>query len=358
MIERIEHEFPNALYGRKQIKSLTPDSIDTMLEHGWFRHGNFAVTSTFNAIEAEWRSGVMLRIALNDFQFKKRHRKLLRRNSELFRVEIGPYQPTASKEELWQLYKSEIHRWPQIPGFDYLVFRGSEAFHYCSLELQVFHEQQLVAFSVFDAGKLSIASLEAAWHPDFKDYSLGIFTMLLEIEFAKMSGCTFYYPGFIAKDLPMFQYKLRPGNVQYYDLLHQQWKPWQDIKNVNWLFDATLFRLNLVLKFLKECSCQGAYAFHILPYHINEGLSPLEFNACVLIKGSPERGEEKFILLGWHPLHAKYYLFDVDVLLAQEFVHFLNQKKWLMIRHIISNKFLGTCIWPSELSMFLEKSTE
>ena len=90
-------------------------------------------------------------------------------------------------------------------------------------EVAVYDGERLVAFSFFDLGKNSVASIMGIYDPAYSKYSLGFFTMLMEIAFAQENDFEFYYPGYVVPGYERFDYKLRIGEVQYYDLAASAW---------------------------------------------------------------------------------------------------------------------------------------
>ena len=64
------------------------------------------------------------------------------------------------------------------------------------VECRVYDGHTLVALSVLDLGAGATSSVYGVFDPAFSGRSLGIYTMLKEIEFSQARGCNFYYPGY------------------------------------------------------------------------------------------------------------------------------------------------------------------
>jgi arginine-tRNA-protein transferase len=98
-------------------------------------------------------------------------------------------------------------------------------------------EERLVAFTVFFEGEKSLASIVAAYDLEFSKFSLGFFTMLLEQKYGEASGKEYYYPGILAKGEPKFQYKTRLGGLEFFQLKNRQWRPVEEFKAEDWIYD-------------------------------------------------------------------------------------------------------------------------
>ena len=76
-----------------------------------------------------------------------------------------------------------------------------------TLEICVFESNRLAAVSFLDIGKESVSSIYAMFEPELAKRSLGIYTMLLEIEYAANSGKSFYYQGYAYEGESFYDYK-------------------------------------------------------------------------------------------------------------------------------------------------------
>ncbi|HHH49965.1 MAG TPA: hypothetical protein ENK52_03190, partial [Saprospiraceae bacterium] len=85
------------------------------------------------------------------------------------------------------------------------------------------------------------------YHPDYAQYSLGFYTMLLEIKWSLANDKKYYYPGYVIPGRPRFDYKLRIGDVEYYDPKDQHWKDWNK-------FDLNQLPINLLNNKFKTLS--------------------------------------------------------------------------------------------------------
>jgi leucyl-tRNA---protein transferase len=76
-------------------------------------------------------------------------------------------------------------------------------------EINIYDHGKLIGYSFFDVGITSMASIIGIFDQSYSKHSLGIYTMLLEMEYAKSMQLKYYYPGYVAYEPSQFNYKLR-----------------------------------------------------------------------------------------------------------------------------------------------------
>ncbi len=299
------------LDGGIPLASLTPAQTDGMLAAGWTRNGRSARTFTGIRLYGDWYGCVMLRLPLHGFSWKKRLRKLLRRNERHFKWDVGPYRPEdAERLALWRRFKSEVHSWMSPPDLDQHILRGAAPEDFHTWELTVREAGRLVAFSIFDHGSRSIASLEAAYDPGFHRFSPGLYTMLLEIDYAQAAGMDYYYPGFLPRNFPdsMFEYKLRPGNLEFFRVADQSWRPTDQLEEKDWLFHAVRDRLWSVRPGLAAIGRSGTL---VVPQYPLPTFFPRPdiANYLLFLEIVGQDSAATRHLLTWDPLDRLYRLF-------------------------------------------------
>jgi arginyl-tRNA--protein-N-Asp/Glu arginylyltransferase len=195
---------------------LSSKMLDHLLANGWFRGGNIMYQSKMLCLEDAVYSVVNIRSNLKGYKFSKSLRKLMSKNKKRFSYSIQPLKITPEKDALYKQqskkFKGFVH-----DNLENYLFEGMPYSNFTTYDLTVYDGDELVACSFFDLGDKSIASLLGAYNELYNKYSLGIFTMLLEIEFALKQGYQFYYPGYIFRNNDLFDYKLRVGQIEYFD---------------------------------------------------------------------------------------------------------------------------------------------
>jgi len=206
---------PNYIEQYVGMQPLSPRVFDQFCEDGWCYWADLL----FRRNMWEWRSTpcrvVVLRIRLDGFEFSKSQRRILRRNADLtvYRRSIR------ISERHEQLFERHAERFSHNkPSTIYGFFSPWSSIMPCQgMQFDVFDGGKLVAASYFHLGKRSMAGNYGIFDPEVTSRSLGLFTMLKEIELAKHLGLSYYYPGFVY-DIPSeFDYKLNFNNLEYFD---------------------------------------------------------------------------------------------------------------------------------------------
>ncbi len=210
----------------RNLTHISPRELDQHLARGWYRMGQGIYTCSLLWGKTGQTPVIWLRLPLHNFRFNKRQRRIMRRNAQRFRVEIRPFEFYEEQEELFKVYKASFDG-SLSNSFKLQVNGGNDVNVFDSKEIAIYDGERLVAFSLFDLGWLSATSISGIYHPDYARYSLGYWTMLLEIEYAQSIGKHFYYPGYVAPGISKFDYKLRIGKqVEGYLPVSGLWIPY------------------------------------------------------------------------------------------------------------------------------------
>ena len=207
--------------------SLSPESLDRHLARGWYRMGSTIFTTHFLFFNQQPYSAVWIRYGLADFEFSKSQRKLLRRNAKLFAVRIGPRVIDAEHEALYQRYAADFDgRLSPTIAESLEDYDGEVVFNTYEITIRERVSGRLVACSYFDLGGDSAASILGIYDPALSTFSLGYYTMLLEMEYCLANTFNWYYPGYVVPGYQRFDYKLRLGPAEYYDVRSDGWQPY------------------------------------------------------------------------------------------------------------------------------------
>lgn len=208
---------------REYPKKILPEELDHYLAKGWYRMGQSIFTCHFLWFGERLYSAVWLRLDLRDFSFNKKQRKIMQRNRKHFHYVYRPAKLDIAKEILYQKYKTKFDG-RLAPNLKESLQDGADFNIYNTYEICVYDEDNhLVAFSFFDVGEKSIASIQGIYDHDYSTYSLGYYTMLLEMKYGLEHHIAHYYPGYIVPGYQRFDYKKRIGAVDYYDIKQEKW---------------------------------------------------------------------------------------------------------------------------------------
>jgi arginyl-tRNA--protein-N-Asp/Glu arginylyltransferase len=210
---------------------LSPEDLDDYLAQGWFRIGQALMTCRVVQFDGVLRPAIWTRLPLVDHRFKKSARRVLTRNAELFRAEVGPVVLDDEREDLYQRYR-QIARGERSSTLADFLYGESDRDVFDTREVRVWDGDRLVAFSWFDLGRESVQSLIGVYDPTRTKQSLGFYTMLLEVEHAVNNGLRFHYPGYVLPGDPAMDYKLRLGDVEFLDPWNRDWRPLPELDRI------------------------------------------------------------------------------------------------------------------------------
>lgn len=208
-------DFPLFINQDFDTPQVTPQQLDTLLADGWRHFGTHFFRYNIGFHANELRLVLPLRIRLKDFELSKSQRRVLKNNQDLQTI-FRPIEVTAEKEDLFERHKQRfVHAVPDSL-YDFLSF--SPAVVPCkALEISVYKDGKLFAASFFDVGATAVSAIYAMFEPTETNRSLGIFTMLLTIEYAIRNGKTFYYSGYAYEGNSFYDYKKRFAALETFD---------------------------------------------------------------------------------------------------------------------------------------------
>lgn len=219
--------------------------LDEFLMKGWYRMNNNLFTVHCMFFENMVSSVLWLRLPLRNYKKSKSLRQIYNRVYSNFRVEIRKATYSKSQEALYQKYVIDLK---QRSG----SFASYVGHRFNTYEVNVYDDDLLIAFSYFDLGHNSIASILGVFHPHYQKYSLGIFTMLAEIEYGLKNGFSYYYPGYVVLKNPIFNYKLRIKPMEFYHPPEEAWIPWESFGPSYDLIEILTQKIRSLAKTLRE----------------------------------------------------------------------------------------------------------
>lgn len=196
-------------------ETVEPGMLDMLLADAWRHFGTHFFRYNFGVFECEIRRVIPLRIRVQDFGPSKSQRRVLRRNADL-QTEFRPSNITSETVDLFEHHKQRFKRGVPTSIYDFLS-RDPVSSPTSGFEVTVHREDKLLAASFFDIGRASISSIYAIFDPDESSRSLGIFTMLKEIEYAIANGKKYYYPGYAYEGESYYDYKKRFTATEVFD---------------------------------------------------------------------------------------------------------------------------------------------
>ncbi len=196
---------------------------DEMLARGW-RHNGLMVFRLSLDIDdnGNFCAVIPLRYGLKDFEFSKSQRIILKRNQDLTHV----FRPAKIDHEKHDLFFNHVVKYRKNHPdslFDFISADPKRPFK--TWELCVYKGDKLVACSFMDVTPHSISSTYAMYDLTESKRSLGIYTMLLELEYAISKRKRHYYPGYAFEQPSFYDYKKKFKNVEFYNWQNETWLP-------------------------------------------------------------------------------------------------------------------------------------
>jgi len=214
------------------MEQITGEVLDNYLAKGYYRWNRLIFTDnccydTINnmIVDVFWLRTNLFKLGnIKDLSIYKKNKK--------FTVTISDCFIDEEIEELYQRYRANLN------------FEPSETVNLClngkpetlplaefnTKTIQIRDGNQLIAASYFDLGKLTMMDITNFYDPTYKKYSLSKYMMLLKMELGINNGMHFYYPGYLALNTTIFDYKIFPTAeaMEVYIPDHQKWYPFND----------------------------------------------------------------------------------------------------------------------------------
>lgn len=198
--------------------------MDQVWAAGWRHFGRYFFRySTQQAKDGDLQTIMPLRIDLASWTPSKSQRRVLNKNADL-RTDIVP---TTIDGELRALFQRHKQRFTYNVPDTLETFLGPDPDHgpcECRM-LRVFDDTRLIATSFFDVGQQAASSVYAMFEPEYYKRSLGIYTMLLEIQHCRASGLRWLYPGYATREASVYDYKKQFSGTEYLEWTQAAWLP-------------------------------------------------------------------------------------------------------------------------------------
>ena len=201
--------------------------LDRYLASGWYRMGARMFTCRYNFYPNGFLTTVWTRLPLHGHQAPKRVRKLLRRNGRHLTYRVHRARAGAEEERVFGLYRASKDYDLHSTAAHYLRHDPEVPFE--TWQVSVYEDDRLIAFSYFDRGESALQSVCGYYDPAYQQYSLGLYTMAVEVEQAKDWGMAYHYAGYIVPGNDTFEYKRRVGALEAFDDVARAWYPLDEL---------------------------------------------------------------------------------------------------------------------------------
>lgn len=164
----------------------------------------------FRPICSECHACESLKIDVENYIFSKSERRILRKNAHLSTI---IRHPTLTREHLslfdrYHQYKHHTRAW-DAPKSDPKNYYASFVHGHGNFGFEVlyFDQDKLIAVDLIDILNEGISSLYCYYDPEYNAQSLGRYTLLQQIEFAKRLNLKWIYLGYYVEGCQSLAYK-------------------------------------------------------------------------------------------------------------------------------------------------------
>ena len=242
-------------------EKLSHQQLDKLLALGWFRMGQLIFTCHYIFFDKTCYSPMWLRLQLENYEMSKSLRKINRKNRAAFQISVQKAVIDEAKNDLFLRHKKRFKGYKSATLQESLLDQEEHNI-YDTYEVTVHDGDLLIAASFFDVGENSATSIMGIFDPAYSKFSLGLFTMLVEIEYGIATGRDLYYPGYFVPKYPVFDYKLRLGKMEYFYARDRTWFPFEKFKNNQ----TPIHELRKKLRSLKKTLNEAGVKTKILNY--------------------------------------------------------------------------------------------
>jgi arginine-tRNA-protein transferase len=202
----------------------TPEMMDACWADGWRHFGTYFFRTQVDILNGKPAIVLPLRVRVADFRLSKSQRRIWRKNQDVD-VVIRPIEISGEHIKMFHAHKQRFtHNVPRdLSDF----FSPQPAITPClGYECRIIEKEteRLLAASFVDIGADALSSVYAMFDPKESQRSLGILTLLCEIEYAQRLGKEFLYLGYAYNVSSFYDYKKYFSALEYYNW-RGEWLP-------------------------------------------------------------------------------------------------------------------------------------
>ncbi len=186
------------------VHDLSPEVYRSLLDRGFRRSGRVV----YRPICTGCRECRQIRVAVDGFRPSRSQRRVWRINRDVSVTFSRDPNPTRRKWSMFRDYLHERHDQQMSDDFkmfvDFLYDSPTE-----TVELAFHIGRRLVGVSIVDTPANAWSSVYMFFDPRFSDRSLGVFSILWEIDYCRSVGIAYYYLGYYVEGARTMAYKAR-----------------------------------------------------------------------------------------------------------------------------------------------------
>lgn len=191
-----------------------PELMDQLWAKGWRHFGSYFFRYEKLVTRKNNFTVTPLRIDLAKFSYSNSHKRILKKNADL-QVVMRDAFIDEEKENLFLIHRVRFK--DNIPDSIYTFLSHDPAKIPCNTqEICLFENGKLLAASFLDVGSSSTSSIYSIFDPAEYKRSLGIYLILLSIDYSLKTNRKYYYPGYAYKEPSHYDYKKKFTALEYY----------------------------------------------------------------------------------------------------------------------------------------------
>lgn len=189
--------------------------LEELLSRGWRKFGLYY----FRPMCSNCRKCVPIRIRTKKLIITKSLRRVIRK-ADGIRVIFRPLQ---FRQEIYEIYRdhslSRFNKESTLENFINTFYIET-----CpALQSEYYLDDELIAVGFIDRSSNSLSSVYFIYKAAYEKYSLGIYSVLKETEYAASLGLQFYYLGYYIAENEKMAYKNRFHENEKYDWQRDAW---------------------------------------------------------------------------------------------------------------------------------------
>jgi arginine-tRNA-protein transferase len=193
----------------KFIPESNKEYASKLVKRAWRRFGNLYFRPICDGCD-ECKT---LRIDVERFKFSKSQRRIIKKNKNT-KIIIRKPQFTQESLNLYRKYHAfkaeKMERWSAnvISDDEYFssYVAGAKSF---GKEVLFYIDDKLVCIDYIDILNDGISAIYCIYDPDYSDYSLGTYSLLYEIAYARVLKLKWIYLGYYVEGCESFAYKIK-----------------------------------------------------------------------------------------------------------------------------------------------------
>lgn len=196
------------------LRPLTPAEYDHALQMGMRRSG----TILYRPVCPGCRKCQPFRIDVAAFEPSKSQRRVIRKCEGAFEIRVHSPRVDPEHVDLFARYQDGQHGEHGIEASDesYSRFLGDSIVDTIELSWRD-AAGKLAAVGILDVVPSGLSTVYFFWDPAYRDFSLGTYSALVEIDLCRQWKLPYYYLGFLVPGAPTMNYKAFFGAGEVWD---------------------------------------------------------------------------------------------------------------------------------------------